>query len=267
MCLLQIRLLVKPDLRNSHAHAQPGICLDRVLRKEYLTPQSRVDTTNVVASSSLRNRPLTERHLLHMSSALIKKGFWLVLLVCIAGCQAPDQSTGISTTHPAVDSSSTAEAPSFNLRSQAYQLSYIQSGDIWLVDLSHPEILPRQVTEVGSIVRYGWAPDGSAFWYETLPGKLTVVDLSSGGEHAIAGETNAEATWSPDSAGIVYVSTIPDAGWSIGSPAYRTEVSFFDRTSLETTRLLDGTEPDLILDPPVRLQTWSMPRWNYARPL
>jgi hypothetical protein len=204
-----------------------------------------------------------------------------VMLICTAGCYAPSQSslpassaagtasaspTASSTLLPA-DSLPAAEPHSTESGRQAYQLSYISSGDIWLADMLRPATAPRPITDSGQIVRYGWAPDGSALWHETLPGKLTLVDLSTGEQHTIAGETNTDATWSPDSAGLVYVSTIPDAEWSVGSPAYKTEVWLFDRKSLKATRLLDGTEPDSILTPPVRLQMWPIPRWKYARPL
>lgn len=212
---------------------------------------------------------------------LIRRWCLLVMLICIAGCYAPSQSSLPASsavgTDPASPTASSTSLPAPSLPAselhstisgrQAYQLSYISSGDIWLADMSSPGAAPQRITESGQIVRYGWAPDGSALWHETLPGKLTLVDLSTGVQHTIAGETNTDATWSPDSAGLIYVSTIPDAEWSVGSPAYRTEVWFFDRKSLETTRLLDGTEPDSLLTAPVRLQTWSIPRWEYAHPL
>lgn len=214
-------------------------------------------------------------------NVLIRRWCFLVMLICIAGCYAPSQSSPPASvavgTAPASPAASSAPLPATPLLSlephstlsgrQAYQLSYISSGDIWLADVSRPKTAPRRITESGQIVRYGWAPDGSALWHETLPGKLTLVNLSTGEEHTIAGETNTDATWSPDSAGLVYVSTIPDAEWYVGSSAYRTEVWFFDRESLETTRLLDGTEPDSLLTAPVRLQMWPIPRWQYARPL
>ncbi|MER2597957.1 MAG: hypothetical protein ABTQ73_00365 [Caldilineales bacterium] len=214
-------------------------------------------------------------------NVLTRRWCLLVMLFCIAGCYAPSQSslpassaagtasaspTASSTLLPA-DSLPAAEPHSTKSGRQAYQLSYISSGDIWLADMSRPATAPRRITDSGQIVRYGWAPDGSALWHETLPGKLTLVDLSTGEQHTIAGETNTDATWSIDSAGLVYVSTIPDAEWSVGSPVYKTEVWLFDRKSLKTTRLLDGTEPDSILTPPVRLQMWPIPRWKYARPL
>ena len=88
-------------------------------------------------------------------NVLIRRWCLLVMLICIAGCYAPSQSslpassavgtapaspTASGTPLPA-DSLPAAEQHSTMSGRQAYQLSYISSGDIWLADMRAQRLL------------------------------------------------------------------------------------------------------------------------------